>query len=337
VADSATSLLEQVRSGGNHQLQTLAADGLLPLPADELIPLQVAYAAGDDPELARRAAAALAATDARVAVPFLAGDAGPEILSYFARRIEHPLVIEAVLRRRDVPRPLLVELARRLPAELQEVLILRQDAIVEEPAILAALEENPQISLYAQRRIAEYREHLLPRERRPEDEARADEEIDDDAFAAAMAAARATPAAGEVDEATGLTEGQVRLLPVPARIRLARSAGRLLRSFLLRDPNPRVALSALNVSGISDQEVEQVARSRNVSEDVLEEIARRREWVAKAGVVRALVSNPRTPVAIGVRLVARLGVRELREVSRDRNIADAVRSTALRLYRIKRQ
>lgn len=338
MADSATSLLEQVRSGGNRQLQTLAADGLLPLAAEELIPLQVAFASGSDPELARRAAAALAAIDARVAAPFLAGPAGPAALSYFAVHVGHPLVLETVLRRRDVPRSLLVELARRLPPDLQELLILRQDAIVEEPAILDALEANPEVSIYTQRRIAEYREHLLPRARRPVAEEPADvEEIDDDAFSAALAAARSAPAAGDVDDATGLSEGQIRLLPVPARVRLARGAGRLLRSFLLRDPNARVALAVLGGSGISEQEVEQVARSRNVSEDVLVEIARHREWIAKPGIVRALVGNPRTPVAIGVRLVPRLGTRELRDLSRDRNVPDAVRSTALHLYRIKRQ
>jgi hypothetical protein len=334
VADSATSLLEQVRSGGNRQLQTLAADGLLPLPAEELIPIQVAIATGGDAELAGRAAAALRAVEARVAAPFLSIGAGPEVLSYFARHIGHPLVLEAVIRRREVPRPLLVELARLLPADLQEILILRQDAIVEEPAILDALAENPQLSLYVQRRIAEYREHLLPRERRP---LAVEEEIDDASFAVAIAQARAVPASGEVDEVTGLSEGQVRMLPVPARLRLARGAPRLLRSFLLRDPNPRVAIMVLMANPLSDQEVEQVARSRNVAEEVLEEIARHREWVAKNSVVRALVSNPRTPVGIGVRLVTRLSVRELRELSRDRNIPDAVRSTALRLYRIKRQ
>ncbi len=335
MADSAASLLEQVRSGGNRQLQALAADGLLPLAAEDLIPLQVRLATGGDAELAGRAAKALEGVDARVAAPFLSAGAGPDVLAYFARHIGHPLILEAVIRRRDVPRPLLVELARQLPADLQEILILRQDAIVEEPAILDALGANPQLSLYAQRRIAEYREHLLPRERRAVEEA--EEEIDDAAFAVAISQVRAAPASGEVDEATGLSEGQIRMLPVPARVRLARGAPRLLRSILLRDPNPRVAVTVLTANAVSDQEVEQVARSRNVVEDVLEEIARHREWVSKSGVVRALVSNPRTPVGIGVRLVARLSVRELRDLSRDRNVPDAVRSTALRLYRIKRQ
>jgi hypothetical protein len=59
--------------------------------------------------------------------------------------------------------------------------------------------------------------------------------------------------------------------------------------------------------------------------------------VAKPGILRSLAANPKTPVAIALRLVPRLSVRDLRELSRDRNIADAVRSTAARLYRIKRQ
>ena len=55
----------------------------------------------------------------------------------------------------------------------------------------------------------------------------------------------------------------------------------------------------------------------------------------KYRIVRALVANPRTPVGLAVRLTARLSVRDLRSMSRDRNIADPVRAAALRLYRIK--
>ena len=37
MADSQASLLEQVRSGSNRQLQMLAAEGMLPLPAEQLL------------------------------------------------------------------------------------------------------------------------------------------------------------------------------------------------------------------------------------------------------------------------------------------------------------
>jgi len=344
MAESQGSLLEHVRSGANRQLQVLAASGLLPLPPEELIPLQVELARGVDPEISRSAVESLRKVDPRIAAPFLERQAGDEVLAFFAAESQHPLLLETILRRRDVPRPLLMDLALRLPPDLQEILILRQDAIIEEPAILDALERNPQLSGYTQRRITEYRDHLLPQSRRPAAAPAAPlsqtpgEELSDEELAAAIAQVRQeAPAEGEVETETGLTEGQVRMLTVPARLKLARRANRQLRTFLLRDTNPQVALAVLTSNPLSDQEVEQTAASRAVVDEVLEAISRRREWISRYNIAKLLVMNPRTPLPISLRLVNRMSVRDLREIGRDKNVADAVRSTALRLYRIKQQ
>jgi hypothetical protein len=336
LADSQSSLLEQVRSG-NRQLQLLAADGILPLSPEELIPLQVELAQGGDPQVAERARESLRKAETRHAQPFLERRAGEAELTYFAEETSNPALIETILRRRDVPRPLLARLARRVPAELQELLLLRQDAIIQEPAILEALEENPQVSSYSLRRIAEYREHLLRRESSAAPGAVEPAELDEEELAEVLAAARELPAVGEVDEKTGLTEGQIRQLPVPARLKLSRGAPRSLRTILLRDTNAQVAVSVIINNSLSDQEIEHTAANRSVVEEVLETIARRREWVGKYKILKSLVQNPRTPLPTALRLVPRLAVRDLRDVGRDRNVADAVRSTALRLYRIKQK
>jgi hypothetical protein len=338
LADSQSSLLEQVRSG-NRQLQLLAAEGILPLPPEELIPLQVELAQGDDPQVAERSRESLRKVDPRHAQPFLERRADESVLSWFAEETSHPALIETILRRRDVPRRLLARLARRVPPDLQELLLLRQDAIIEEPAILEALEENPQVSSYATRRIAEYREHLLRKERiaAPAPDPGQPPEMDEEELAEVLAAARDLPAIGEIDDKTGLTEGQIRQLPVPARLKLTRGASRTLRTILLRDPNSQVATSVIINNSLSDQEVEQTAANRSVVEEVLELIARRREWVGKYNIMKSLVQNPRTPLPTALRLVPKLAVRDLRDVGRDRNVADAVRSTALRLYRIKQK
>jgi hypothetical protein len=338
VAGGTSSLLEQVRSG-NQQLQLLAADGLLPLPPEELIPIQVELAQGMDPEVAVRAKAALRTVDVRLVGPFLERVAGEEVLAWFAEEASHPVLIEAIIRRRDTPRSLLARLGRRLPPDLQEILLLRQDAIVEHPAILEALEENPEASTYSLRRIAEYREHLLPRERTQVVRAPVEhQEMDEEELAEAIEAARELPPSGELEpERTKLTEGQIRMLPVPARLKLTRGAPRTLRSILLRDSNTQVATSVVINNALSDQEVEQIASSRSVVEEVLILVARRRDWVGKYNIMKALVWNPRTPLATTIRLISRLAVRDLRDLSRDRNIPDAVRSTAIRLYRIKQQ
>lgn len=338
MADSQASLLDQIRSGANRQLQLLAAGGMLPLPPEQIIPLQVGFTHGGDPELASRALQSLKTLDPRVATPFLSQGAGEAELAFFAAEATHPQVVETILRRRDVPRQLLVGLAGRLPPDLQEILLLRQDAIVEEPAILDALEQNPHLSNYSQRRIVEYRQHLLPRERTapvyaPEEL----EEMDDTSLEVAVAAVRALPVEGEIEEKTGLSEGQIRMLPVPARLKLTRGASRTLRNMLLRDANAQVAIAVLRNNAMSDQELEQAASNRSVIEDVLVEISRRREWVSRYNIARALVLNPRTPLPTSLRLVPKLSVRDLRGLARDRNVPDAVRSMALRLYTIKQR
>jgi hypothetical protein len=339
VADSQVSLLEQVRSGANRQLQILAAGGLLPLPLEQLIPLQVDFARGGDPELSGRAAESLRQLDPHVAALFLERAASERELTFFAHSSNQFQVLETIVRRRDVPRRLLAELARRVSPDLQEILVLRQDAIVEEPAILDALEGNPELTPYAQRRITEYRQHLLPQSSRGAARAAAlaVEEMEEAELQVALAHARALPAEGEVEQKTGLSEGQIRMLPVPARLKLSRGASRVLRHILLRDPSPAVAVSVLVNNSCSDQEIEQVAGNRSVVEEVLAEIAKRREWMSKYLIVKALIQNPRTPIATSVRLVPRLSVRDMRYISRDRNLPDAVRSTALRLYRIKQK
>lgn len=341
--DAATNpLVAQVLSSETSELRILAAQGLLPLTYEELVELQVELAQGPDPVVAELAQASLRETNVNLCVDFVGSVASERALRYLALfEGTHPVVLDAIVRRRSVPRDLLCELARGASAELQESLLLRQDAIVESPEILDALEGNPRLSTFARRRIQEYREHLLPRTgpgeplvvEEPTGEVA--ELVAEDL--AAIERARALPAEGEVDERTGLTEIQIRTLPVPTRMKLTRGAGRTLRGILVRDLNAQVAVSVLFNSAFSEDEVEQIAASRMVVDEVLAAIERKREWISRYNVALNLARNPRTPVGTAVRLVARLSVRDLKGLARDRNVSDAVRSAADRLYRIKQR
>jgi len=338
-----SDLVTRVRAGEDPRLSLLAAQGLLPIPPEDLVPLQVELAGGSDPDLAGLATASLAGMPAERVTAMVQHGAPPEVMVWFAHTRGEVDLLEAVLRRRDVPRGLLAELAEKIPAQAQEVLLLRQDAIVQNPEILDALERNPDLSNYSRRRIGEFRAHLIPREERkaeeaPEEPARPGEPTDDDVLGAIEEArARSADPGAEVDHQTGLTEVQVRLLPVPVRRKLARGATKALRGILIRDPNPQVAVAALAEGGLSDGEAEQVAANRSVVGEVLEEIARRRDWVTKPKIVSALVHNPRTPAGVAIRLLPRVPVRELSSLSKDHNISSAVRTQAGRLYRMRRR
>ena len=300
---------------------------------ENLIALQVRLTRHRDPVVAQRARDSLRELDPRMAAEFLVQDASEEVLLYFGVEIAKPPILEAILRRRDAPRHLLVELAGKIGPELQEILLLREDAIVEEPAILDALERNPRLSTYARRRAVEIRQHLL-RPPAPADEEEEAELAELD-LEEVVAAASAFPPAGEMDEETGLTEMQVRALPTGMRLRLARGASRKMRLMLIRDVSPRVALATVSGNSWSEGEIEQVCRLRNIAVEVLDAIAKEREWTRRYPIVIALVSNPKTPVPAALRLLHRLAVRDLRLLAKDRNISDAVRSRSQRMYRIK--
>ncbi len=339
---TANPLIGRVLSGEDPALARLAAEGLLPLPPEELLPVQVALAGGDDPEVARAAHKALHELPVERFAVVVAGGIGPDVLRWVARERRDPSLLEALVQRRDIPHELLAEVAMILPPKVQELLLVRQDAIVSHPEILDALAGNPALSTYSRRRIREYREHLVPAGGAHEEDEK-DDPSDAEVAAAIEEARGKTPSthrtgSAEVEESTGLSSAQIRTLPVPVRRKLARTtSSKSMRDTLIRDPNPQVALAAFSGAHMTEGDVEKLAGNRSVAGEVLEEIARRRDWANKYKVIAALVHNPRTPPGVAVRLLSRVSVRELGILARDHNISQAVRSNAQRLYRMKRR
>jgi hypothetical protein len=293
-------------------------------------------AGSDDAEVAERAGRSLERVEPEL-LAAAAADADPETLDALVETVAHPLVIEAALLRRDLPVPTMRRLASWIPAELQEILLVRQEDLRRSPEILDALESNPYLTPYTTRVLREYREYLLPQRPathpvEPEDLEVVTDEIVQRAIHAASVH---VPSKGDYDESTGLTENQVRGLPLAVRVKLAFGASKTLRNILLRDPSPQVALTALNRSAISEREVEQLCQSRSVSEEVLTEIARHREWIGKYRIMLTLVKNPRTPVNISTQFLSRVAARDLKVLAVDRNIPDSVRAKSRILYRQK--
>jgi len=146
---------------------------------------------------------------------------------------------------------------------------------------------------------------------------------------AAMATAPDVPAdapadAGDADEADD--EGrQLASLPVPARIKIAMLGTREQRGVLIRDPNRVVSTAVLSSPKLSESEVENFARMTNVSADVLRIIGTNRGWLRNYAILAALVRNPRTPPAISLSMIPRLQERELKALTVDRNVPEALR------------
>jgi hypothetical protein len=124
-------------------------------------------------------------------------------------------------------------------------------------------------------------------------------------------------------------------LDVKGRIQLALKGNKEERSILIRDGTKVVALAVLEAPKLSDGEVEKFALQKNVLEAVLRQIPLKRRFMKNYIVVRNLVSNPRTPLDLGLGLMKHLLVVDLKNISANKEVSETVRKLALKMYKQK--
>jgi len=112
------------------------------------------------------------------------------------------------------------------------------------------------------------------------------------------------------------------------RVKAAAKGSREVRAILIRDPSKAIALAVLNSPRLAEPEVESFARMGNVAEDVLRAIGANRAWMKNYAIVLALTKNPKTPLALSMRLMHRLNDRDLSGLSTDRNVPEPLRVAA---------
>jgi hypothetical protein len=120
-------------------------------------------------------------------------------------------------------------------------------------------------------------------------------------------------------------------MTVPQRLKRAMKGTREERAVLVRDPNRMIAAAVLSSPKVNDSEIEAFARMGNVSEDVLRTISRNRSWMRRVSVATALVKNPKTPTAISLTLLPRMSQRDIKTLSTDRNVPEALRLNARKM------
>jgi hypothetical protein len=62
-----------------------------------------------------------------------------------------------------------------------------------------------------------------------------------------------------------------------------------------------------------------------------------RKFIRSYSVARNLINNPRTPVDTGLPLLHRLNDRDLKELARNKNVAEVIRSMANKMVKQKEQ
>jgi hypothetical protein len=381
---SGGGLAERILAGeAPENVRLAAARGAVPLPAAELLRLQVLLRRDEDEAVRRAAQLSLG----RVPVSVL------ETLR------EAPETDEAVLdylldERPDLPRSLRRDLVahpaagaetlerlatRERDPEVLESLVANQRLLRSRPSVIGALQANPALPADLRRRLQDTVEHLpglRPVAGAPEPEAVSEDGEEgteppaslpeglapaEDPKLAALGIDAEVEAmlpmldldVGELLSRSEIQAGEdfaedseyrdayhrILQLNVAQKLRLALFGTREERMILVRDTNRMIATAAVKNPRLSEQEIELVSVSRNVLEDVLLAITRRKDAMKRYTVVHNLVRNPKVPLPISMRLIPSLHDRDLKLLIKNRNVAEGVRVNARKqmMAREKRQ
>jgi hypothetical protein len=347
---SPNPFVDQFRRGGvPRDLRLMAAQGALPLKPADFIELLHHLLKDADDEIRGTAGKTLAGLPVDELKPILKDrETPPEVLAWGLAGREEQELREIVLQNTSLPDEALEALVASLPEGQAELVVINQVRLLRRTSLLEALEKNPNLNKDQRRRLMELRQtfHIG--------------EVEAPAAAPAPAAEAAAPAEPEQplpppEEVTFQSEAEavVRYLAdderqhkekVSAVQRLYRlntadkvvtalKGNREERAILIRDPNRIVATAVLGSPRITEAEIESFAAMKNVSDEILRQIGSHKEWTRHYGVVSSLVKNPRTPLGISLGMVSRLNPRDIKSLSVDRNVPEAIRKQAQKFIR----
>ncbi|HET9551790.1 MAG TPA: hypothetical protein VFP50_02375 [Anaeromyxobacteraceae bacterium] len=139
------------------------------------------------------------------------------------------------------------------------------------------------------------------------------------------------PAAAETEEASkkklNMTQ-RVLKMSVSEKIKLATLGNKEARTLLLRDSNKLVCMAAATSPRITDGEILGLANSRTVNADVLRYIYSSRDFTKTYAIKLSLVKNPKVPLPTALKMMTTLQEKDIKELSRDRNVPQTIQSQA---------
>jgi hypothetical protein len=350
---SGKQLLQAIMSGQvARQVRLFAAQGLLPIPREDLFRLQAVLASDPDPELAAAATQSLQGEPLTTLIEWIEHhEVEPVVLDMLSRVRSDEAMWAAIAVHAQTSDETMRVLARNGSPLIQDIIITNQVRLLAHLEILDDLRANPRVSQVILRRVREFEEEFIEKAISGQ---LAESEALRTSIEEALAALRAIgahipnehsmpyltaddPGVREELERLGLsTYARLARMTVKEKVVTALLGGREERTILISSQNRLVVRAALASPKLTESEIERFAATRSISDEAIRIIASNRRWMQQYGVIQALAQNPKTPLQTALRLLPRLSVRDLSRLARDRNINPVVRRRAQEFHSLRR-
>jgi hypothetical protein len=287
--------------------------GGVSLPPEDRVEVLAILAADQDPSIAERALSVLLTQPAEYFLKALErADSDPLLFRYCMENLgAQPGIADALAKNAGCPAPYVTRLAKHLTAAGIQTLLDNLERFCEDPALVEAVMESSAAN--------EEQRTLL-----------------DEMKKGAITLVELEEVVAEIEPDLAKRETllqRVGHMSVAQRLSLALKGARTERLMLIRDPNKLVQRCVLQSPKLTDSEVEGFALMTNLSKEVFRTIASTRKFIKNYTIAKNLVNNPKTPLDISLHLFPRLTASDLLKLTSNKNVAETLRSSAVKLHR----
>jgi len=332
----------------------MAAKGLVPVKGHEQVLMLAQLTADQAPEVRDAAKKTLANLPEGVRRPACEAPLANGVLDVLADLFAQDTEALALIAANNSTHHTTVErIARSASEQLAERIAVNEARLLLAPSIIEALYKNRNTRMSTADRLIElaarngldltgipaYKEHVEALQGQLIPEASDEPLPQDQVFNQALLedSALEDEEIFEEDKLTGEQKLKKQFKPLSMqvaemgkaeKIRLAMVGNKAARALLVRDNNRQIAYAAISSPQVTIQEAAEIAKSRDVTEEILRYVANKKEWIKSAEVKHNLVFNPKCPVGISMKYLGFMRVDELRNLSRSRNVPAQLRSLA---------
>jgi hypothetical protein len=133
----------------------------------------------------------------------------------------------------------------------------------------------------------------------------------------------------------GSLYNRIQQMSVTEMVQLATLGTKEARNLLIRNPNRSIVQAVLNSPKITDDEIISFAGNKNLSKEVPLIISNKKEYTKNYMVKAALVNNPKTPLPTAIKFLRHLIPKDLRNVSKSKNVPTVLAKTAIKILENK--
>jgi hypothetical protein len=335
---------------GPAQARLMAAKGLVPVKGNDQVTLLAQLASDNDEPVRNAALDSLLKLPETVLQSACEAPLLPEVLHFLGRTIKNEDQLGRLVANPASHDATVEEVARMCSERIAERIAVNEQRLLRAPEIIAALYKNRNTRMSTADRLIELaarngvtvegiphfaaaveavQGQLIPEpsdEPLPGDAAFQQSLIDDkdeNAFQEDRAAGTE-----EVKQEYKPLSMQIADMSKSEKLRLALVGNMAARALLVRDHNRQVAMAAVQSPQMTVGEAADIARSKEVSEDILRFIGNKKEWIKSAEVKHNLCFNSKTPVGISMRFISHLRMEELKALGKNRNVPQQLKSLA---------